>query len=105
MQISKVKLSLMRPDVKGKKVSLYYLNEKVLVKRFFKLIDDEKRMKIARYEYGKTTTGISALNLPLDTLETEKGFDGYIEPIIPGTLEGELIGFGDYINAHFYDLL
>ena len=67
-------LNSMVPNVKGKKVSLYYLNSGLLAKRFLGLSDYEKRMKVARYEYGKKTTGITALNLPVDILETERGF-------------------------------
>ena len=97
-------LNSMVPNVKGKKVSLYYLNSGLLAKRFLGLSDYEKRMKVARYEYGKKTTGITALNLPVDILETERGFSAYVEPIIPGTLEGELTTFCDYLNEHRYDI-
>lgn len=97
-------LNEMEPNVKGKKVSLYYLNQQFLAKRFLGLSDYEKRMKVARYEYGKKTKGITSLNLPTDILETERGFAGYIEPILPGTLEGELLSFVDYVNDHRYDI-
>jgi len=97
-------LNSMVPNVKGKKVSLYYLNSSLLAKKFLGLSDYEKRMKVERYEYGKKTTGITALNLPVDILETERGFEAYVEPIIPGTLEGELTTFCDYLNEHRYDI-
>ncbi len=97
-------LNSMVPNVEGKKVTLYYLNQQFLIKRFIGLTDYEKRMKVARYEYAKRTTGITALNLPIDILETENGFEAYIEPILPGTLEDELISFGDYLNEHRYDI-
>lgn len=104
MKMSMQVLNSMEPNVKGKKVSLYYLNQQLLAKRFFGLSDYEKRMKVARYEYGKKTTGITVLNLPVDILETERGFAAYVEPIIPGTLEGELTSFRDYLNEHLYDI-
>lgn len=97
-------LNSMQPNVTCEKVSLYYLNSKLLAKRFLGLSDYEKRMKVARYEYGMKTTGIASLNLPMDILETENGLEAYVEPIIPGTLEGELIVFCDYLNEHRYDI-
>lgn len=104
MKMSMSTLNSMEPNVKGKKVSLYYLNSDLLAKRFLGLSDYEKRMKVERYEYGKRTTGITALNLPVDILETERGFAAYVEPIIPGTLEGEITTFCDYVNEHRYDI-
>lgn len=104
MKMSMKDLNAMTPDIRGKKVSLYYLNSSLLAKRFLGLSDYEKRMKVARYEYSKTTTGITALNLPVDILETERGFAAYVEPIIPGTLEGEITTFCDYLNEHRYDI-
>ncbi len=104
MLMSMKVLNSMEPNIKGEKVSLYYLNQQLLAKRFLGLTDYEKRMKVARFEYGKKVTGITSLNLPIDILETEDGFAAYIERILPGTLEDELTTFPDYLNEHRDDI-
>lgn len=104
MKINMDWLNTREEDMKGANTKIYFLNEKLLAKRFIGLNDIERRKKFERYEYAKDIKNISNISLPIDILETEKGFCGYIENIIPGTHENKLINFGDFVNNHKYDL-
>ncbi len=104
MKISMKQLNEMTPDIKGDKVNIYYLNSSYLIKRFLRLNDSEKRMKLDRFTYARNIGEIERVSLPVDILETEKGFCGYIEKILPGTLEGDLVCFTDYVNQHQHDI-
>ncbi len=92
------------PDIKGENSNIYYLSKLYLAKRFLKCYDMKKEYKLQRYEKAKAMSRITGLSLPTDILETEKGFCGYIEPVIPGTFSNDLIDFGDFVNENRYNI-
>ena len=100
MLIPMKELNAKIPDLKSERTSIYYLNDSLLIKRFNRLNDIEKRDKLKRFEYIDTFSQIDGLSLPVDILETEKSFCGYVENILPGFLEGNLTDFSDYYNSN-----
>lgn len=100
MLIQMKDLNTKKPDISGKLTNIYYLNNNLLAKRFLHLNNLRKQEVFEKYEYSKNITGLDQVSLPIDTLETENGFCGYIENILPGFRNNELILFADYYNAH-----
>lgn len=92
------------PDIRGENSNIYYLSELYLAKRFLRCYDMQKEYKFQKYERAKYMTGLEGLSLPIDILETEDGFCGYIEPVIPGTFSSDLIDFGDFVNDNRYSI-
>lgn len=104
MLIPMKELNNMPEDIKGKRASIYFLNDKFLAKRFNHLTSREKYDKEARYDLSKEFTDLEYVSLPYDILETEKGFCGYIEKVIPDYFSGNIEHFGDYANDNKYSL-
>ncbi len=104
MFIKMNELNQMVPDIKGENSNIYYLSEFYLAKRFLNCYGMQKEHKFQRYQIAKNMKEIDGLSLPIDILETEQGFCGYIEPVIPGTFSNDLIDFGDFVNDNCYNI-
>ncbi len=100
MLIPMKELDAKKPDINGERTKIYYLNNNLLAKRFLNLNNFKKREIFQKYEYAKNITELNQVSLPIDILETEKGFCGYIENTLPGFQNNELILFGNYCNEH-----
>lgn len=81
------------PDIKSPNTNIYYLSEKYLIKEFLNQSGHKKHYRLERYRIAKEIGTIRNLPLPIDILETENGFSGYIEPVIPGTISNHLTEF------------
>lgn len=104
MLIPMKELNDMTANIEGIRTSIYFLNEYYLVKRFNRLNSREKWDKEARYNLSREFNDLENISLPCDILETEKGFCGYIEKVIPDYFSGNLGHFGDYVNDNKYFL-
>ncbi len=100
MLIPMKELDAKKPDISGERTKIYYLNNNLLAKKFLNLNNFKKQEIFQKYEYAKNITELEQVSLPIDILETEKGFCGYIENILPGFQNNELILFGNYCNEH-----
>ena len=104
MLIPMEELNSRKPDIVGSNAKIYFLDDELLAKRFVRMKDYEKKDRLRRYEHAKTVTDLDELSLPVDILETERGFCGYIEKIIPGMFDGNLETYSDHYNKHSHDI-
>lgn len=103
MFIKMKELNARKADIKSGRKKIYYLDDKLLAKRFLHLNQKEKKSLEEKFEYAKEIR-IKDVSLPIDKLETENGFCGYIEEILPGSIDNKLINYTDYYNEHRYDI-
>lgn len=100
MYISTKELNAKTPDISRKTTSIHFLDDTTIAKQF--LLDDIDKIRLyykkalCYLEIGKK----EGLYYPFDILETENGFCGYIEPMIPGTKEKSVMPFVDYYNMN-----
>lgn len=104
MLIPMSELNGMKPDISKEMCSIYFLDNGLLLKRFNRLYGMEKFYKFRRYEYARDIKGLEAVSLPIDVLETEKGFCGYVEKAKQGVLDGTFCQAADFINENKYTL-
>lgn len=104
MFISSDELNRKKPNIEGARTNIYYLNSEILAKRFKNMADRELSMMFKKYNYSKKISDLKGVSLPIDILETEKGFSGYIEKIIPEILNGKMVSFADYVNSHRFTI-
>lgn len=94
-------LNAMTPDIENEHSNIYFIEDDKVIKRFKKLDDQVKRTILKKYIYVKDhNIQIDYMSLPIDILETEKGFCAYIEKAIPGSKEKGLMHYSDYLNEH-----
>lgn len=86
------------PDIKCQNSNIYFLSEYYLIKKFLTNHSNIMKRHLSRYEKAKQMGQIEGLVTPIDILETENGFSGYIEPIIPGTLSNQITQFSEIVN-------
>lgn len=103
MFIKMKELNARKADIESSHKKIYYLDDKLLAKRFLHLNQKEKKELQEKLEYAQGIK-IKGVSIPIDKLETEKGFCGYIEEILPGSIDNKLINYTDYYNEHRYDI-
>lgn len=100
MLIPMRELNSKNPDIDGKMSSIFYLDDETVAIRFKHLDNIAKKRLIKKYEYAKEMSEIKGLYTPIDILETEKGFCGYIENRVQDLGKSYVMPFGDYINQN-----
>lgn len=103
MLIPMKELNRMSPNYDGKRTSIYFLENGIVLVRFKHLNDSQKRDLFKKYEYVKDTN-IRGLITPYDILETEKGFCGYVEKCVPNIDKKHVYEFQDYVNEYRYSV-
>lgn len=98
MLISMQDLNSRKADIECEHSKIYFLSEYFLAKRFLSYSEKQEDYRLQRYEKAKKIVGLNNVSLPIDTLDTEKGFCGYIEPVIPGTCTDDLVLFGNIVT-------
>lgn len=103
MLVSMKELNSKKADLESKTCKVYYLDDLVL-KRFLHLDNSMKRLLEKKYECSKNIY-INRVSMPIDKLETENGFCGYVEKILPGYMNKELKLYTDYYNENRENIL
>lgn len=104
MKISMQELNEMKPSIVHGNTSIYTLDDSTIAKRFRFRNANKKNNYYKKAQYALQMSEIKRLQRPIDILETERGFCGYIEHIIPGTHEKSLTSFTDYYNLNRHQI-
>lgn len=104
MFISKKELKSKKPDIKTDNSRIYFLSDRLLAKCFRGMSSIARKECLLRFEYLDNITDLKNVSLPVDIVETENGFCGYVEEILPGTLSGNLGSYTEHCNKKCYDI-
>lgn len=89
------------PDITGENTEIYFLDNNLLLKKFKKLDLKKEEYLLKKYEYAKKIGRIEGLSLPIDIFNPQDRIEGFIEEIIPGTLEKTTVSFEEYWKNSF----